>query len=248
MDYSVGEVARHSGITVRTLHLYDELGLVVPDRTPSGHRRYGHHHVELLQQVLFFRELGFELSAIRDIVTDPAFDRRRALLHQRDMVSGKLERTRRMLDAIDLAVMAIDEGATVDMKDLFDGFDPSEYEEEVKERWGDTEAYRESQRRTKGYTRDDWTKMGAEMDEISRRLAELKRSGVAAGSAESVAAAEAHRRHIDRWFYPCSLEMHAGLGQGYVDDARFTAYWEKYEPGLAGYVRDAFAANAARPS
>jgi MerR family transcriptional regulator, thiopeptide resistance regulator len=246
MDYSVGEVARHSGVTVRTLHLYDELGLVVPDRTPAGHRRYGRHHLELLQQVLFFRELGFELSAIGEIVTDPSFDRRSALLRQRDLVAGKLAQVRRMLDAIDLAVMAIDEGVTMELKDMFDGFDPAQYEDEAKERWGDTEAYRESHRRAGNYTKDDWATMGAEMEEISQRLAALKRDGVAPDAAEAVAAAEAHRLHIERWFYPCGPEMHTGLGDMYVDDPRFTAYWEKYEPDLAPFVRDAFAANAAR--
>lgn len=244
--WSVGEVAQLIGITVRTLHHYDEIGLVTAARAPSGHRRYGQAELERLQQVLFFRELGFPLDDIREIMTDPGFDRRRALLQQRELVIGKKKRLEAMVDAIDLAVLALDEDLPMTAHDLFGDLMENPYEEEARERWGDTDAYQESARRTKSYTKEDWVAIKAEAERIARQLAELKRSGADPGGEAGMDAAEAHRRHIDLRFYPCPKEMHRNLGEMYVQDARFTAYWDDFEPGLAEFVRDAIAANAVR--
>jgi DNA-binding transcriptional MerR regulator len=244
VSYPVGEVARMTGLTVRTLHHYDEIGLVVPDRSGSDHRRYGTGHLEALQQVLFFRELGFPLDEIREIMNDPGFDRRSALVQQRSLVEGKLARLQRMIDAIDLALLAGDEGMTMDPDDMFDGFQPPEWAEEAKQRWGDTEAYQESQRRTGRYGKREWAAIQEEAGDIARRFGDLKRSGAPADGPAAVATAEEHRHHIDRWFYPCSPDAHTGLGEMYVADARFSAYWDAFEPDLAGFVCDAIMANA----
>lgn len=107
---------------------------------------------------------------------------------------------------------------------MFGNFDPSEHEDEVRERWGDTEAYAESSKRAARYSRDDWKRMRDEADSVNQRLADLCASGTDPEAEESMEAAEQHRRHIDRWFYPCSHEMHAGLGDMYVLDPRFTKY------------------------
>ena len=129
--------------------------------------------------------------------------------------------------------------------DLFGGFDPAEYEDEVKERWGETDAYKESSRRTASYTKDDWKRMGAESEEIEAALAALLVAGGSADSEDAVALAERARLHIDRWFYPCSREMHAMIAEGYVTDPRFTKHYEDRQAGLAQFVRDAIVANAA---
>lgn len=244
MDYSVGEAARLAGVTVRTLHHYDELGLVVAARRPNGHRAYGHEALRQLQQVRFFIELGFPLEEIRRIMDDPAYDRRSALERQRQMLVGRLTRARRVLETVELAILAEEEGIEMDAGAMFDGLNP--HAEEAEERWGDTEAYRESARRTKGYTKDDWRAIKGELSAIEEHLATLLRRGVAPDSDEATAAAERARLHIDRWFYPCSHEMHVSLGAMYVDDPRFTAHYDETEPGLAVFVRDAIAANAAR--
>ncbi|MFP5372010.1 MAG: TipAS antibiotic-recognition domain-containing protein, partial [Actinomycetes bacterium] len=121
-----------------------------------------------------------------------------------------------------------------------------DYEREAEERWGDTEAWSQSQRRTAAYTKEDWVRIKQEVDDLHRRFAEAMRNGVPAGSAPAMDVAEGHRRHIERWFYECSPEMHAGLGRMYVEDARFTATYEQIASGLARYVSDAVQANAAR--
>ena len=229
----------------RTLHHYDELGLVTADRNASGHRTYDHEALERLQQVLFLRTLGFQLNSIGRIVTDPGFDRSAALERQREMMLEELARTREILAAIEAAITAEREGVTMEAEDMFGGFVPAEYEDEVKERWGTTDSYREAGRRTKGYTKADWAELQQESGAILESLADLMRADTSAENAEAVELAEAHRLHIDRWFYPCSPEMHLALGESYVADPRFTAFYDKIEPGLAAYLRDAIAANVA---
>ncbi|GAA2799167.1 TipAS antibiotic-recognition domain-containing protein [Nonomuraea dietziae] len=120
------------------------------------------------------------------------------------------------------------------------------YAEEAAERWGGTDAWAESQRRTSSYREEDWRRCTAESGEISAGLAALMASGVAASSPEAMDLAEEHRLHITRWFYECGSEIHRGLGEMYVADPRFTATIDRAAPGLALYLRDAILANAAR--
>ena len=127
--------------------------------------------------------------------------------------------------------------------ELFGGFDPAEYEEEAKERWGATYAYRESARRTGSYTEEDWAQIRAEIEEVEAAFADALGSGLPADGPEAIALAERSRLHIDRWYYPCTKEMHAMVAEGYVTDPRFTAHYDDRAPGLAQYVRDAIRAN-----
>ena len=130
--------------------------------------------------------------------------------------------------------------------EVFGDFDPDAHAAEAEERWGGTDAFRESQQRTSRYTKADWERMKAESAEPIEQLVAAMRAGEPADSAEAMDAAEEHRQHISRWFYDCTHEIHRGLGQMYVDDARFTATYESIAPGLAAYLRDAIMANADR--
>jgi MerR family transcriptional regulator, thiopeptide resistance regulator len=247
---TVGELARMAGLTVRTLHHYDELGLVVPGaRSGAGYRLYGDAEVERLQEVLFYRELGFGLDEIRVMLADPGHDRRDALARQRQLLEVKAERALALIDAIDRAIDAERSGMKLtneEMLEVFGDFDPSAYEVEVRERWGDTEAYRESARRTGSYAKEDWQRMAAEADEINQGLIALMEAGAPADGAAAVDLAEQHRQHISRWFYDCTAEIHAGLGRMYLEDRRFKENIDKAAPGLAVYLSEAIAANAAR--
>lgn len=243
---TVGEVARLAGITVRTLHHYDMLGLVCPEgRSHSGYRLYGRRQVERLQEVLFFRQLGFGLDEIKRIVSQPEYRREAALHRQRDLLEQRAERLFGMIEAVDDAIDAERKGISMtneEMLEVFDGFDPSEYEEEVKERWGDTDAYRESARRTARYTKDDWMAIKQEAESINQAFVALMGDGAPADGAEAATVVDRHREHITRWFYDCSEEIHAGLGQMYVADQRFTENIDKAGTGLAQYMSDAIAA------
>jgi len=133
-----------------------------------------------------------------------------------------------------------------EMFEVFGDFDPAEYEDEVRERWGDTEAYRESARRAARYTKTDWQRFKTESEEIDAAIVALMDEGVAPDDPRAMDAVDRHRDQIDRWFYPCSRQMHAALGRMYVADPRFTATYEKIRPGMAQYVCDATQANAKR--
>ena len=126
-----------------------------------------------------------------------------------------------------------------------DGFS-DEYQAEAEERWGDTEAWAQSQRRSSAYTKEDWVRIKEETDDLQRRFAEAMQSGALADSDRAMDVAEEHRQHISRWFYDCPPAMHAGLGRMYVEDERFAATYEQVAAGLAQYVSTAVQANAAR--
>jgi DNA-binding transcriptional MerR regulator len=247
----VGTLARLAGVTVRTLHHYDEIGLLSPKRrSAKGYRLYGADDLLRLQQIMVRRELGMSLEQIARALDDPDFDIRAALLEQRNQLAARRQRTDDMLRSIDAALAALDhpkddtEETIMNVRELFDGFDPSEYEQEAKERWGSTEAYAESARRTVGYKAEDWQQIKLEADAINRELAQLLESGAPATGEAARALAERHRLHIDRWFYPCDSHMHVALGRMYVADERFAANYEKYAVGLTAYLTAAIEANA----
>jgi DNA-binding transcriptional MerR regulator len=249
---TVAEVADLTGVTVRTLHHYDRIGLLVPSaRSEAEYRLYDATDIARLREILVWRRLGVSLAEIARLLDDPTGDRRAVLLAQRELVATRQRELAELADALDRALAgAASEEDTMDRDqeiiDALDGFDPRDYEAEVEERWGDTDAYRESSRRTKQYGPEQWREIRAEAESIAGRLAELFTAGEASDGEAAMDAAEAHRAHITRWFYACSPQMHRGLGEMYVGDMRFTAHWDERAPGLAAWVRDAFAANAAR--
>jgi DNA-binding transcriptional MerR regulator len=246
--YRVSELARLAGVSVRTLHHYDAIGLLKPTRrAANGYRLYSPADALRLQQIVIRRELGMALEQIRRTLDEPAFDLRDALLEQRAALEQRREHTEQMIRSIDAALAVIEEESEdMDTKELFGGFDPAKHEAEAEERWGSTDAWAESKRRTAGYGEDDWTRIKAEADAIHRELADLLRAGAPAEGEAAMDLAERHRLHIDRWFYPCAPAMHRGLGQMYVADERFAAVYEAYEEGLAAYFAAAIEANAAR--
>ncbi|NTW29480.1 MAG: MerR family transcriptional regulator [Coriobacteriia bacterium] len=250
MAYTVGEVAKLAHVSVRTLHHYDELGLLVPsERSEAGYRLYSLEDLEKLQQVMFYKELGFGLEEIGALMADPTFDRREALMTQRILVAEQALRLEALVGLIDKTIASLEGGIKMtkeDMFEVFGDFDPSEYEDEVKDRWGETDAYRESARRAKRYTKEDWKRFKEESEDINNAIAALMDAGVEPDDVRAMDAVERHRLQIDRWFYPCSREMHAQLGKMYIAGPRFTATYEKIRPGMAHYVCDATTANAAR--
>jgi DNA-binding transcriptional MerR regulator len=250
MSWTVGELARLAGITVRTLHHYDRIGLVRPSgRTSAGYRSYDGRDLDRLQQVLVYRELGFPLEEVATLLDDPDADPAAHLRRQHRLLRDRLERTQAMVAAVEKEMEARQMGISLTPEERFEVFgehDPARYDAEVEERWGDTDAWAQSRRRTSAYTKDDWLRITAEAADVERRFAEALRSGVPADAAPALDLAEEHRQHISRWFYDCPPEMHAGLGRMYVEDARFTAHYDDVTPGLAQYVSTAVQANAAR--
>jgi DNA-binding transcriptional MerR regulator len=249
-SYPIKEVASMAGVSVRTLHHYDAIGLLVPSaRSGAGYRLYHEEDLLRLQQILIGRELGLSLEDIRRSLDDPSWNRRSALLAQRDELRRRADKTAEMIRAVELALEHLDhrdKERMTDMKELFKGFDPSRYEAEAERRWGQTAAYKESARRTQAYGPEDWKRFGVEQASIMNDALALLNAGVPPDSPAAMAVAERHRLSIDRWFYPCSPSMHRGLSDLYENDARFAENIDKHGAGLTPFLVAAIRANSAR--
>ena len=252
MSYSVGKVANLAGVTIKTLHYYDKIRLLSPGgRSEAGYRIYEEADLQRLQQILFYRELGLALEEIAIILDDPRTDAVGHLVRQRRLLTERIERLHKMVAAIDHEM----EAREMDIKltpeerlEVFGDFEPENHQEEVKQRWGNTEPYRQSRRRVASYTKEDWMRFKAEQEEVEKNLAAAFESGAAPESEQAMDAVEAHRQHINRWFYDCSHEIHCGLGEMYVSDDRFRAHYDGRSPGLSEFIRDASYANSERSS
>ena len=239
-----------AGVSVRALHHYDSIGLLAPrTRTDAGYRLYTDGDLLRLQQILIGRELGLSLEQIRRSLDDPGFDRKIALIDQRKRLRERMQQTDAMIRAIDAALTALDDGQgerEMNMEDLFQGFDHSQYDDEARRRWGTTDAFHESQERTAGYTPDDWKAIKAEQAVIFDEAYGALRAGKAPSDAAVMDVAERHRLSIDRWFYPCSHSMHCGLAAMYESDDRFRQTIDRQREGLTPFLAEAIRANAAR--
>ncbi len=248
MSYTVGRVAEIAGVTVRTLHHYDEIGLLTPgDRTNAGYRRYDDADLERLQQILLYRELGFTLEEIATILDDPDVEARAHLRRQHGLLRDRIARLQEMVAAVEYMLEAQKMGINLTPEEKFEvfgNFDPDAYADEVEERWGGTDAYAESARRAARYTKDDWLRIQRESGELMARWLAAFDAGTPADSQAAMDLAEEHRQQITKFFYDCTFEIHVGLAEMYIADPRFTKFYDDQRPGLAQYVHDAVMANA----
>ncbi|MEY8350727.1 MerR family transcriptional regulator [Bacillus cereus] len=239
MTMRVKEVADLVGISVRTLHHYDEIGLLIPDEmTDSGYRLYSNENLETLQQILFFKELGFPLKKIKEIIMSPSFDREEALTLHRKMLLEKRARLDKVIATIDKTIQHTKGEIEMTNKEKFEGFDFSHnpYEEEARARWGD-EAVDKANKAAAGMTKEKQE----EFNNIYRKLAML-RHGVP-HSKEAQYAIQVWYEYLQN-FGQYSLESFKGLGQMYVDDERFTKNIDQFGEGLARFMCDAMAVYA----
>lgn len=243
MSYTIKQLADLAGISVRTLHYYDQAGLLKPARVKNnGYRYYEENELLVLQQILFFRELNFPIKEIKRIIRAPGFDMRLALKDQKRLIELKKNRLNRLIKTIGKTINKITKETTMNDKDLYGSFSEEEmeqYTQEAKARWGDTDAYKESQKRYKKMTKDDLTRIQKEGDELMKEIA--ANMNKAAGSEKIQTLIGRHFNNL-RHFYEPSLEMYRGLANMYIEDKRFAAYYEKYAPGLAQFMREAMIA------
>ncbi|MFF4193592.1 MerR family transcriptional regulator [Nonomuraea sp. NPDC001831] len=250
MTLSIGRVAKLAGITVRTLHHYDEIALLTPSqRTTAGYRRYTHDDLLRLQQILLYRELGFPLEQITDILDHPHTDHLTHLHRQHELLTRKAQRLHQVITNVERAIQAHTHHLPLTPEERFDvfgDFTPEDHQAEVQRRWGHTDAHAESRRRTAAYTKTDWLQLTAEATAIDDDMHAARTRGLAPDHPDVMDIAERHRAHITRWFYDCTPELHRGLGDLYATDPRFTAAYDDRAPGLAAYYRQAIHANARR--
>lgn len=236
----VNEVSKLTGVTARTLHYYDEIGLLKPSvTTDSGYRLYDDAALERLQQILFFRELDFTLDEIKKIMQSPNYDRHEALRKQEELLLKKRERLDRLIELVRKTIKG--ENAM-----SFKEFDMSEIEEyrrkyadEVRERWGDTEAYRESLRKTADYGEEQWKTIARKAGDIFRAFSEIKH--LSPGSEEAQALVKRWQDFISANYYTCTKEILAGLGSMYTCDERFKKNIDAFGEGTAEFISKAIA-------
>src|SRR5919112_4854557 len=170
---NVGEVAALAGVTVRTLHHYDRIGLLSPSgRSSAGYRQYAPADLDRLHQVLLYRELGFSLEDVAALLDDA--DPVEHLRRQHRLLLERLDRTQALVAAVEKEMEARAMGMSLTPEEKFEvfgEFDPEQYEEEVQERWGETDAYAQSKRRTSSYTKEDWVRIKAEGEDLEARFA-----------------------------------------------------------------------------
>lgn len=249
--YTIGEVARLAHVTQRLLRHYDEIGLLVPSgRSEAGYRLYRRADLERLQQILFYRVLQFPLEEIQRLMDDPACDRQSALQHQRHLLEAKAAELRALTALIDktLADIHLPEEKKMSIKEMFEVFPEVNAAQlaEAEQRWGESEAWKQSAKRSAQYRKEDWERMKEEMEAVNEHLAEVFAAGLAPDADEAIAAVEAARQLIHRWHYDCSRQFHVDLTAMTSSDPRFVANIDKKSPGLAAFIHAAARANLER--
>jgi len=237
---TVGAVAALTGVSVRTLHHYDHVGLVVPSvRTPAGYRGYTDADIERLHLVLVYRSTGMPLEKIRALLDDSRADVLEHLRRQHTLLLDQAERLQHTIKAVEELMNAHRKGIQLTAEEQVEIFGTTEFDEEyaaeAEERWGATDAWKQSQQRVSQFSKQDWIAIKAEGDALLEALAQAKRRGVEPGSDEANELAARHRASIER-FYDCDDEMHRNLVEMYLADERFTRYYDAAESGLAQFM------------
>jgi DNA-binding transcriptional MerR regulator len=236
MKMLIKEFAEFTGVSVRTLHYYDEIGLLTPafvDRT-TGYRYYDENSLLRMQGILFYRELDFSLKSIGEILSSPNYDKSKALKEQKQLLTLKKERLERLIFAIDGALKG---------ENIMNAFDNSEFEKyksEVQEKWGETEAYRQYEENTKNYSEEKWNDLSEGMEHIMAEFAVCMKKG-SPDSEEAQNLVKMLQNHITENYYLCTNEILASLGQMYVSDERFTNNIDKNADGTATFICEAIA-------
>ena len=232
MKMQIKEFAQFTGVSVRTLHYYDEIGLLKPSHVDksTGYRYYDEQSLLRMQEILFYRELDFPLKSIEEILSSPNYDKTQALKEQKQLLILKKERLDNLISAIDGAM----KGENV-MK-AFDNTEFEKYKAEAREKWGNTKAYQEHAEKTKSYSKDKWNDLAAGMDAIMGQFAESMKHGDTPDSDAAQDLVKALQSHITEHYYHCTKEILFGLGQMYVADDRFRQNIDKHADGTAAFI------------
>ena len=234
----IKEFARFTGVSVRTLHYYDEIGLLTPARVDasSGYRYYDESSLLRMQEILFYRELDFSLKEIGRILSSDDYDKHKALEGQKALLLLKKERLERLIAAVDGAMKG---------ENVMRAFDNSKFETykaEAREKWGKTDAYQEHAEKTRDYSKQKWNDLAQGMDDIMAEFSLCMKNGEASDSEEALRLVRVLQNHITENYYRCTDQILAGLGQMYVADDRFRQNIDRHGEGTAAFICEAIAA------
>ena len=238
MKLQIKEFAELTGVSVRTLHYYDEIGLLKPCYVDeqNGYRFYDETSLERMQEILFYRELDFPLKSIAEILASPNYDKQKALTEQKRLLTLKKDRLERLIATLEQA-----EKGEITMS----AFDNSEYEtarqqyeDEAKQRWGDTDAYKESRAKTADYSKDKWNDVLGGLNGVFAEFAACRNGGDSADSETAQRLVKKLQEYITANFYHCTDDILAGLGQMYICDERFKNNIDSHGEGTAEFVSE----------
>jgi len=245
VEYTIKKLGQMAGISTRTLRYYDDISILKPARiNSSGYRIYGQIEVDRLQQILFYRELGLSLESIREIVTAPSFDGSKALKEHRERLLGKREQLDLLIANIDKTIALTEGRIIMSDQEKFSGFkqklveeNEEKYGKEIREKYGN-ETVNKSNQKMQSMTKEQYAEVAKLSNEVIETLQAAFKTGDPA-SELAQKAADLHRQWLSYFWDSYSKEAHIGVAQMYVDDARFTAYYDEKQPGTAAFLRDA---------
>ncbi|MFT8320627.1 MAG: MerR family transcriptional regulator [Bacillus sp. (in: firmicutes)] len=245
MEYTVQKLGKLAGVSTRTLRYYDEIGILKPARVnSSGYRIYGQNEVDFLQQILFYRELGVSLDIIKKMMMSPAFNRENALKEHRQKLLEKRKQLDLLINNVEKTINTIDGGITMSNKEKFAGFkqkmiqeNEDKFGKEIREKYGDN-SIDQSNAKLKNRTEAEYAQVAKLAEEVKSTLEEAFKTGDPASDLAQKAAG-LHKQWLCFYWAEYSKEAHASLAQMYVDDERFTSYYDKEQPGTAKFLKDA---------
>jgi MerR family transcriptional regulator, thiopeptide resistance regulator len=243
MAYTVKKLAEISGVSVRTLHFYDEIDLLKPAYLgANGYRYYEEEQLLMLQQILFFRELGFELRQIESILSQNNFNKVKALKAHRHVLLQQAEQTEQLIKTIDKTIEKLTGGKKMKAKEMFAGFDPkkqAEHEQYLIKRFGEDArtGIEQSKRKVQNWTKTDWEQSRSEWDAICKELVRMMKDGATSESAQVQRTIQRHYEWLKRFWTP-TKESYGGHGQ-FILDTELAAAYNAYHPELAGFMSNA---------
>ncbi|MGO1592387.1 MAG: MerR family transcriptional regulator [Ancrocorticia sp.] len=248
-DMTVGEVADLIGVSVRTLHHWEAIGLITPSaRTYAGYRLYDSADVERIHQILVYRETGMQLSQIAQVLDgSDATDSAEHLTRQRELLVDRITHLQEMVSAVDTMLEKKKMGIQLTPEEQVEVFGKDwnpEWEDQARQRWDDSEVWQQYGERTSKLTKNDLRRITSEIKAMESRLAQAKRDGVTPGSDEANELAEQHRASLDQWFdVPYARQVI--LARMYVEDPAFARHYNDQEPGLTDWLLTIVEENAA---
>jgi len=245
MEYTINQLAELAGVSTRTLRYYDEIGILKPARiNSSGYRIYGQYELDRLQQILFYRELGVELERIKEMLTSPSFDVLKALKEHYEKLLEKKDQLDLLINNVLKSINAKERGIIMSDQEKFDGFkkkmvneNEQKYGKEIREKYGE-EVVKRSNQRFLNMTKEDFEQIAQLETEMFENLLSAFQTGDPASNLAQKAV-DLHRQWLSFYWDSYTKEAHMGVAQLYVEDARFKEYYDKREPGLAEFFRNA---------
>lgn len=241
MFYTVSELAKISGVTIRTLHYYDEIGLLKPGYVnEAGYRFYTQKQLMLLQQILCYKELNFDLKQIKSILYDPTFDLLASLKNQKELLESHLSQTKELIRMIQKTITAVEKETILNEQELFGGFNKEKqqaYEQEMIARYGSAveEHINSSYRSMKHWTKSDWDDVKNKADHIHKQLVSLLENKVSPADQAAQEIIHNHYQWISRFWRP-NASTYTGLADLYCTHPDFKKLYDKYHPHLAEYL------------